>query len=466
MIEMSLAEIAEVVGGTVAEVGAESPDGVRVTGPATVDSRDVAPGGLFVAVVGEHVDGHDFAAAAMTAGAAAVLASRPCGAPAVLVDDPVRGLGLLARHVIDRIEGLTVLAMTGSQGKTGTKDYLAGVLAAHGPTVATAGNHNNELGVPLTVLRAERETRYLVVEMGARGVGHIADLCAIAPPSVSAVLNVGTAHVGEFGGRDMIARAKGEILESLPADGTAVINADDELTSVMGPRTRARVVTFGRDADVRWRHLRVDEVGRPSFELGYADRWAPVTLGQLGLHQVENAAAAAAMAIAVGVDLEQVAEQLGAIGAVSRWRMEPHVRGDGLLVVNDAYNANPESMRAAVRTLGHIGAARSGRSIAVLGEMRELGDDTAQGHRSVGVALAEAAIDVLVTVGEVSRPIAEGAQGSGTWTGEAIITASRDEALSWLRENVSGEDVVLVKASRGAALELIVEGILEGAAAR
>lgn len=464
MIEMSLAEIADVVGGVL-----DGPDaaGVRVTGAPGIDSRDVPAGGLFVAVVGEHVDGHDYAAAAVAHGAAGVLGSRACGAPAVVVDDPVRALGLLARHVVDRLDDLTVLALTGSQGKTGTKDYLAEVLAAHGPTVATAGNHNNELGVPLTVLRAGPETRFLVVEMGARGVGHIAELCAIVPPDVAAVINVGTAHVGEFGGREMIAVAKGEIVEALSAEGTAVLNADDEFTSLMGSRTRASVLSFGHDADVGWRDLRVDEVGRPSFELGHAGRWLPVTLGQLGLHQVENAAAAAAMALAVGVELDSVAQRLSAVSSVSRWRMEPHVRSDGLLVVNDAYNANPESMRAAVRTLGHIGRARSGRTIAVLGEMRELGEDGETGHRSVGDVVAEVAIDVLVTVGEVARPIAEAARAAKAWAGEVIITASRDEALLWLQQNVSCDDAVLVKASRGAALELIVEGILlEGAAAR
>ncbi|WP_227486720.1 UDP-N-acetylmuramoyl-tripeptide--D-alanyl-D-alanine ligase [Nocardioides malaquae] len=472
---MRLSEVAAVVGGTLdrgagesgpdPEPGSADPGDIVVSGAASVDSRQVPAGGLFVAIEGEHVDGHDYARAALEAGAVAVLASRPCGVPAVLVPDPVAALGLLARHVVDHLPATTVLALTGSQGKTGTKDYLAALLAPEGGTVATAGNFNNELGVPLTVLRADESTRFLVVEMGARGVGHIAHLCSVAPPRVAAVLNVGTAHVGEFGGRDRIAVAKGEIVEALPADGTAVLNAGDEYTATMGERTDAHVLTFGADGDVAWRGLRLDASGRPTFELGHRGRWVPVQLTQLGLHQVENAAAAAAMALAVGVGLDDVATRLGEVREMSRWRMEPHVRADGLLVVNDAYNANPESMSAAVHTLAHLGAARPGRSVAVLGEMRELGDADDEGHRSVGAAVAEAGVDVLVTVGGAAAAIAAGARSAG-WQGEAIVTAGRDEALVWVRENVTSGDVVLVKASRGAALELIVEGILEGAAAR
>lgn len=459
---MTLPQIAGVVGGAVHD----DPEGVTVNAPAGVDSRSVPVGGLFVAVVGEHVDGHDYAEGAVQAGAAAVLGSRPCGVPSVVVDDPVLALGLLARHVVTTL-GVRVLAVTGSQGKTGVKDYLAALLEGEGPTVATLGNNNNELGVPLTALRATAETEFLVVEMGARGVGHIDELCVITPPDVAAVVNVGTAHVGEFGSRERIALAKGEIVEALPDDGVAVLNADDALVREMGARTSAQVLTFGLEGDVTWRALDFDALGRATFELGHRDHWARVSLQQLGAHQVNNAAAAAAMALAAGVELDAVATRLGGVASVSRWRMEPHVRSDGLLVVNDAYNANPESMRAAVETLGHIGTSRAGRTVAVLGEMRELGDDSRAGHRSVGESVATAGIDVLVTVGDSAAQIADAAQHEHGWTGEAIITETRDEALAWVRENVTATDAVLVKASRGAALERIVEDILaEGAAAR
>ena len=456
MIPLTLRAIATALGGTV-----DGDPELVVDGPAFVDSRTPVPGGLFVAVVGERVDGHAYAPGAHAAGAAAVLGARATGVPTVLVDDPVVALGRLARHVLDSLD-VTVLALTGSQGKTGTKDYLAHVLGTAGPTVATAGNNNNEIGVPLTVLRADATTAYLVVEMGARGLGHVAYLCGIAPPRVAAVVNVGTAHLGEFGSRAAIAVAKGELVEALPADGTAVLNADDELTAAMAGRTAARPLTFGEAGDVSWREVRLDDLGRPSFELGYAGTWRPVRLTQSGAHQVANAAAAAAMALAVGMPLEAVAEALSAARSASRWRMELSERPDGLLVVNDAYNANPASMVAAIHALVAIGERRSRRTIAVLGEMKELGDGSDEAHREVGRAVAAAGVDLVVVVGDAAHAIAEGARGTDGWRGEAIVTAGRDEALAWVRENVAAEDVVLVKASRGAALETIADGLLEG----
>jgi UDP-N-acetylmuramoyl-tripeptide--D-alanyl-D-alanine ligase len=450
MIAMTLQEIADVVGGSV-----DGDPSLVVTGAAYVDSRAPVQGGLFVAVAGERVDGHDYAA-----GAHAVLGSRPTGVPSVLVADPVTALGRLARHVADRLDA-RVLALTGSQGKTGTKDYLAQVLAGSGPTVATTANNNNELGVPLTVLRADADTAYLVVEMGARGIGHISYLCDIAPPWAAAVLNVGTAHVGEFGSREAIAAAKGEIIEALPPDGVAVLNADDDLTAAMGSRTAARVLTFGRAGDVSWRGLELDDLGRPSFEIGYAGEWLPVRLSQTGAHQVANAAAAAALAIAAGLTLATAAEGLARAGVTSRWRMEMHEREDGLLVVNDAYNANPASMAAAIDALAAIGGRRARRTIAVLGEMKELGDTAAEAHRQVGALAAAAGVDVVVAVGEPAAGIVEGARATVGWRGEAFLTAGRAEALDWLRKNAVAADVVLVKASRGAALEVVADGLLD-----
>ncbi|MFC7497548.1 MULTISPECIES: UDP-N-acetylmuramoyl-tripeptide--D-alanyl-D-alanine ligase [unclassified Nocardioides] len=442
---MTLADIAGVVGGTVHG----DPD-LEVTGPAYVDSRQAQPGGLFVAVVGEHVDGHEYAA-----GAHAVLGSRPTEAPTVVVADPVVALGRLAGHVARQLPA-TVLALTGSQGKTGTKDYLAQALAAAGPTVATAGSFNNELGLPLTVLRADAATEFLVLEMGARGIGHISYLCEIAPPQVAAVINVGTAHIGEFGSREAIAAAKGEIVESLPEGGVGVLNADDDLVAAMAARTSARVLTFGTAGEVAWRGVEVDDLGRPSFELGHAGEWRPVRLTQSGLHQVANATAAAAMALAAGLSLDTVADALTAATSASPMRMELHERSDGLLVVNDAYNANPASMTAALETLRTIGERRGRRTVAVLGEMRELGDSSRAGHHQVGETARTLGIDTVVVVGEAAAAIAAG------FGDEAIVTAGRDEALAWVRQNVAGADVVLVKASRGAALETIADGLLEG----
>ncbi len=455
MIPLTLAEIAAVVGGTV-----DGDPTLVVDAPAFLDSRSPVPGGLFVAVPGEHVDGHDYAAQAHAGGAAAVLSVRGTGVPAVLVADPVVALGRLARHVLDVIRP-TVLAMTGSQGKTGTKDLLAQVLAGEGVTVATAGNHNNELGVPLTVLRAGPDTAYLVVEMGARGIGHIAYLCEIAPPRVAAVLNVGTAHLGEFGSREAIAVAKGEIVEALSPDGTAVLNADDELTRAMTTRASCPTLTFGEAGAVSWRNLELDDLGRPSFELGYAGAWHPVRLTQTGTHQVLNAAAAATMALAVGLPLDRIAASLSAAHASSRWRMELRERADGLVVVNDAYNANPASMVAALDALAAIGSRRPGRTVAVLGVMLELGEGADAAHREVGGHAATSGVDVLVVVGEEARGILEGAGATPGWRGEAFLTAGREEALARVRGNVAAGDVVLVKASRGAALETIADGLLE-----
>ncbi|MDT9594505.1 UDP-N-acetylmuramoyl-tripeptide--D-alanyl-D-alanine ligase [Nocardioides zeae] len=469
MIPLTLAEIAAAVGGTVdgtAGDGDGSGGDVVVDGVATLDSRDVAPGGLFVAVPGEHVDGHDYAQRAVATGAAAVLAQRPVGVPAVLVPDTTVALGRLARAVLERVDA-GVVALTGSQGKTGVKDYLAQVLAADAPTVATLANHNNELGVPLTVLQADADTRHLVVEMGARGVGHIAYLCDIAPPRVAAVLNVGTAHVGEFGSVDNIARAKGEIVEALPADGHAVLNADDPRVAAMRPRTAAPVLTFGEAGDVSWRGLELDALGRPSVELGYAGAWAPLRLAASGAHQVPNAAAAAALALCRGLDFETVVEALSAARPASRWRMEVTERADGLVVVNDAYNANPASMRAAIDALVAMAAGRPGRAVAVLGEMRELGAGADEEHERLGRAVAQAGVDVLVAVGGAEGAgaagrIAAGARAAGDV--ETVVTPTRDEALAWLGDNVSAHDVVLVKASRGVALEVVADGLLGAAA--
>ncbi len=461
MIAMTLAQIADVVGGEVA-----GDPSVTVPGPAFRDNREPVDGGLFVAIVGERADGHDFAESAWQAGAAAVLGSRPTPAPTVVVDDVVAALGRLARHVVDAVRP-KVLALTGSQGKTGTKDYLAQVLADAGRTVATEGNLNNELGVPLTVLRCTADTDYLVVEMGARGIGHVAQLCLVAPPDVAAVLNVGTAHLGEFGSREAIAHAKGELVEALRPDGVAVLNAGDDLVAAMAVRTSGRVVSFGESGDVTWRGVELDDLGRPSFELGHDGDWRPVSLKQSGRHQVANATAAAAMALAAGVDLDACARSLTAARSTSRWRMELHERPDGLVVVNDAYNANPASMTAALDALAAIGERRGARTVAVLGEMLELGSSSEDDHRMVGRYAAERGVDVLVAVGRGAAGIASGARSVPQWAGTVLTPVGREEALDAVRKNVAATDarpgawVVRGKASRGVALESVADGLLD-----
>jgi UDP-N-acetylmuramoyl-tripeptide--D-alanyl-D-alanine ligase len=472
VIDLTLAQVAAATGGVLADGAAA---GATVSGPVVVDSRAVVPGALFVAIRGERDDGHDFAAAAHAAGAAAVLATRPVGVPAVLVDDTVAALGRLARAVADRLPQLDIVAITGSSGKTSTKDLVGQLLARSGPTVAPEGSFNNEIGLPLTVARADAATRHLVLEMGARGPGHIAALCAMAPPRIGVVLNVGTAHLGEFGTREAIAAAKGELVEALPPTGTAVLNADDELVLAMAARTGARVVTFGRTprADVRAEQVTLDELGRPAFTLATPHGSARVTLRLYGEHHVSNALAAAAVALqapgaapavdAVG-DVGDVAAALSEAGALSRWRMEVTERPDGVIVVNDAYNANPDSVRAALKAL--VGMARGRRSWAVLGEMRELGEGSREEHDAIGRLAVRLDVSRLVVVGEGARAMHLGAGLEGSWGEESVFVPEADDAIALLREQVRSGDVVLVKASRAAGLERVAEALLgEGARA-
>jgi UDP-N-acetylmuramoyl-tripeptide--D-alanyl-D-alanine ligase len=319
---------------------------------------------------------------------------------------------------------------------------------------------NNELGHPYTVLLADADTRYLVLELGARGIGHIRHLTTIAPPRIGVELNVGSAHLGEFGSREAIARAKGELVEALPAEGVAVLNADDPLVSAMAARTAARVVRFGgsADADVRACDVEVDDLGRPRFRLAAADATAPVELRLVGEHHVANALAAAAVALEAGMSLPDVAAGLSEARPVSRWRMEVTERPDGVLVVNDAYNANPESMRAALKALASVARARraaGGRSFAVLGPMAELGADAVAEHDSVGRLAVRLDISRLVAVGEDARAIQHGAALEGSWGGESSWVPDVEAALATLRAELRPGDVVLVKASRAAGLERV-----------
>ncbi len=469
MIARSLADIAAITGGVVAGDVAGAED-VIVTGPAFIDSREVVPGGLFTAFVGESVDGHDYAEAAVGAGAAAVLGSRPVGVPAVLVPDPRAALQALARHLLAELDDLTVVGLTGSQGKTTTKDLLAAVLGVGGPTVATQGSFNNELGLPLTVLRAEPQTRHLVLEMGARGVGHLLELCRIARPDVSLVLNVGKAHIGEFGTQEDIARAKGELVEALTPDGVAVLNADDPRVAAMASRTSARVLSFGRgaDADVRivGEELRPD--GCPSFRLEHEGASVAVRLELLGAHMAMNAAAAAAVALAAGMDLPTIATALGGVTSLSRWRMELHERADGLCVLNDAYNANPDSTAAALQALVAIAQGRGARSVAVLGEMLELGESAPQEHREVGRLAVDLGVAQVVGVGAAAEDVVHGAregrsapQGVRALGEEPVLVTDNEAAVDWLRAETGPGDVVLLKASRGARLDEVAQAILD-----
>ncbi|MCX5334795.1 MULTISPECIES: UDP-N-acetylmuramoyl-tripeptide--D-alanyl-D-alanine ligase [unclassified Streptomyces] len=457
MIALSLAEIASVVGGQTHDI----PDpSVQVTGSVVRDSREVEPGSLFVAFVGERVDGHDFAEQVVASGAVAVLASRPVGVPAIVVDDVQKALGALARHVVRRL-GATLVALTGSAGKTSTKDLIAQVLQRKAPTVWTPGSLNNEIGLPLTALSATDETRFLVLEMGARGVGHIRYLTDLTPPKIGLVLNVGTAHIGEFGGREQIAQAKGEIVEGLPEDGTAVLNADDPLVRAMASRTKAKVILFGEsdEADVRAENVRLTDTGQPSFRLRTPSGASDVTMRLYGEHHVSNALAAAAVAHELGMSAEEIATALSEAGSLSRWRMEVTERPDGVTVVNDAYNANPESMRAALRALAAMGRGR--RTWAVLGKMAELGDEALAEHDAVGRLAVRLNVSKLVAVGgREASWLQLGAYNEGSWGEESVHVSDAQAAVDLLRSQLRPGDVVLVKASRSVGLESVATALL------
>ncbi|MGD1217931.1 MULTISPECIES: UDP-N-acetylmuramoyl-tripeptide--D-alanyl-D-alanine ligase [Streptomyces] len=458
MIALSLAEIAAVVGGQTHDI----PDpSVQVTGPVVRDSREVESGSLFVAFVGERVDGHDFAGAVVEAGAVAVLASRPVGVPAIVVADVQAALGALARHVVERL-GATLVALTGSAGKTSTKDLIAQVLRTKAPTVFTPGSLNNEIGLPLTALSATEETRFLVLEMGARGIGHISYLAGLTPPKVGLVLNVGTAHIGEFGGREQIAQAKGELVESLPEDGAAILNADDPLVRAMASRTKARVILFGEsdEADVRAENVRLTDSGQPAFSLRTPSGCSDVTMRLYGEHHVSNALAAAAVAHELGMSADEIARALSEADSLSRWRMEVTERPDGVTVVNDAYNANPESMRAALRALAAMGKGR--RTWAVLGQMAELGDEALAEHDAVGRLAVRLNVSKLVAVGgREASWLQLGAYNEGSWGEESVHVSDAQAAVDLLRSELRPGDVVLVKASRSVGLERVAQALLD-----
>ncbi|MFJ6388764.1 UDP-N-acetylmuramoyl-tripeptide--D-alanyl-D-alanine ligase [Streptomyces sp. NPDC091972] len=458
MIALSLAEIASVVGGQTHDI----PDpSAQVHGPVVIDSRQVADGSLFAAFVGERVDGHDYAEQAFRAGAVAVLAQRPVGVPAIVVEDVQTALGALARHVVRRL-GATLVGLTGSAGKTSTKDLIAQVLQRKAPTVFTPGSLNNEIGLPLTALTATEETRFLVLEMGARGIGHIRYLTDLTPPKIGLVLNVGSAHIGEFGGREQIAQAKGELVEALPEDGTAVLNADDPLVRAMASRTKAKVLLFGEsdEADVRAENVRLTDTGQPAFSLRTPSGASEVTMRLYGEHHVSNALAAAAVAHELGMSATEIATALSEAGSLSRWRMEVTERPDGVTIVNDAYNANPESMRAALRALAAMGKGR--RTWAVLGKMAELGDEALAEHDAVGRLAVRLNVGKLVAVGgREASWLQLGAYNEGSWGEESVHVSDAQAAVDLLRSELRPGDVVLVKASRSVGLESVAQALLD-----
>jgi UDP-N-acetylmuramoyl-tripeptide--D-alanyl-D-alanine ligase len=505
MIALSVAQIAAIVGGELADISAEDAASRYVTATVEFDSRKVTSGGLFLALPGARADGHDHAASAVAAGAVAVLAARPVGVPAIVVaPDPhaaqradgglagvveydtdgsgaavLAALAKLAAAVAAELVagGLTIVGITGSSGKTSTKDLLSAVLAPLGEVVAPPGSFNNELGHPWTVLRASAATDYLILELSARHPGNIAALAAIAPPAIGVVLNVGTAHLGEFGSREAIARTKSELPQAVPRSGVAVLNVDDPAVAAMAEVTAARVVRVSRNSqtDVWAGPVTLDELARPQFALHSADAVVDVTLAVHGDHQVGNALCAAAVALECGATLEQVAAALADAGPVSGHRMRVSTRADGVTVIDDAYNANPDSMRAGLQALAWISAGSGGgpvgkrRSWAVLGEMAELGDDAISEHDRIGRLAVRLDVSRLIVVGTGRSmsamhhgAVMEGARGL-EGEPEAAIAADADAALALLRAELQPGDVVLVKASNAAGLGALADSLADSA---
>ena len=450
MIELSINQIATIMNGTAHGSVALSSDA-----EFQFDSRSVRKGDVFLALKGDHADGHDFVDDAIAHGAALSIVTKPVHGSYVMVDDVLSGVGKLAAYVRKELAGLKVIGITGSQGKTTTKDMVNSILSHEGPTIAAVGSFNNDLGVPLTLLRCTTSTKFCIVEMGARHGGDIASLTKMAAPNVGAVLKVGNAHLGEFGSQEKIAATKGELIEGLASGSIAILGTYDSFTPAMATVDGVKRITFGethactvRAADVEFRG------GYAHFDLVTPEGREPVELRVIGLHQVSNALAAAAIAHALGVSTNNIAAALSTHESASKWRMEIH-EGCEMLLINDAYNANPESVEAALRTLVLLTQERGGRSWAFLGTMHELGPQSPEMHSQIGALAAEIGIDHLVAIS--NRDYLSKIPSSQMST--HYFASVKDVAL--LLNELEAGDVILVKASRAEHLEVLAHQIID-----
>jgi len=428
MIPLTAGEIALLLGG---EIFCDKD--LLVSQAPVFDSRKAIPGSIFLALKGEQFDGHDFAADAYRAGSVFSLTSRRIDGPCIVVKDVVEALSTLATFVRARLENLTVIAITGSQGKTSTKDLLAHMLSAVGPTVSPIGSFNNDLGLPITLLECDERTRFCILEMGARHKGDIARLALIAKPNIGVVLTVGSAHLGEFGSVEAIAQTKSELISSLEDTSIAVLGTYDSFTPEMAKLHKGRVIFFGNEQEVRAADVEIRE-GCPHFEIVTPSGRDAVGMRVVGAHQ----------RTALELPIELIASSLSTAEIKSKWRMELHDIF-GLLIINDAYNANPESMSAALRSLTLFAQERGGSSWAFLGKMHELGESTASAHRKIGTLAQEIGVDHLVAINQPDY-------GASTGAMRVHHVQNIDEA-ALLMEHFSAGDVVLVKASRSEGLE-------------
>ena len=446
MITLTAGEIALLVGG---EVFCDKD--LLVSKAPVFDSRLATPGCFFLALKGENADGHEFAADAYRNGSMFSLTSQRIDGPCIVVKDVLEALSILAAFVRKRLDKLVVIGITGSQGKTSTKDLLTHMLGAVGPTVAPAGSFNNDLGLPITLLECDDRTRFCILEMGARHMGDIARLCEIAKPNIGVVLTVGTAHIGEFGSREIIAKTKGELIESLGKDGVAILGTYDEFTPKMASLHQGEVILFGESADIQVRAADIEmREGRPHFDLVTPAGRDAVGMRAVGAHQVSNALAVAAVGTALSLPLELIASSLSTAEISSKWRMELHESAD-LLIINDAYNANPESMSAAMRALVLFAQERGGSAWAFVGKMNELGQTQAPQSAAIGALAVELGIDHLVEINapEYGEPVG------------AMVIHQRPtiESALDLVDYFAPGDVVLVKASRSQGFEVLAESL-------
>jgi len=448
MISLRASEIATIVGGVL------HGDDVLITAAPEISSGSCTDGSMFIALKGDRVDGHDFIEDAFSHGALLAVVNRKVAQRCIVVSDVSGALAALARYVRTALPSLTVIGITGSQGKTTTKELLHSILSAKFETVAPRGNHNNELGVPLTLLQCTEATKYCIVEMGARHIGDITYLCSIAEPNIGVVLRVAAAHLGEFGSMENIALAKSEMISGLKGAGIAILGDYDLFTPEMKKLHSSNVLLFGEKSrdDVRAADIELRD-GRAHFDLVTPDGRSPVALRLLGAHQIANALAAATIAHALGLGSEEIAGALSLAQSQASWRMELHELPD-LLMINDSYNASPDSMEAALRTLVHLAQERGGESWAFLGKMAELGESSPAQHASIGTLASEIGIDHLVA-------IASSEYGGAITDSDATslhLCSDKGQALELLNFMNRG-DVVLVKASRSEKFEELARAI-------
>ncbi|MFC7789457.1 UDP-N-acetylmuramoyl-tripeptide--D-alanyl-D-alanine ligase [Microbacterium sp. MAHUQ-60] len=458
MIALSLAEIAEILQGELRLIGTDTPETV-VDGSVDTDSREMRAGSIFVAKPGETTDGHRFVGAAVQAGAVLAIVERPVdeAVTQIVVADAVAALADLARAVVARVRAagrLRIVGITGSNGKTTTKNFLARILQDSGETVAPVRSYNNEVGAPLTMLRVTETTRYLVSEFGAAGPGSIARLAGLVEPDVSVVLMVGLAHAGGFGGIEGTARAKSELVQAAHRGGAAVLNMDDPRVWAMREIAAEReltVVSFGQGegADVRAEDIVVTASGT-SCTVVHDGRRIPLRLQVLGAHHIANALAAVAAASVLGISASDSIARLETVQLAERWRMQP-MGSDRVRIINDAYNASPDSMAAALRTLAQITGPEE-RTVAVLGAMSELGEAAGEEHDRIGLLAVRLNIRRIVVVGQEARRLYLSVVGEGSWDSEAVHLLDQDAAFEYLKTELRDGDRVLVKSSNSVGL--------------